>query len=63
MAYMRQTPYATVHLTHEARDRLRSVTLTLQADVGRRLTLSEVVLAALREPEERLSDRLRSKSD
>jgi hypothetical protein len=44
---MRKTPFVSVHLTHEARDALRLATLKLQAEAGRRLTMSEVVIAAL----------------
>jgi hypothetical protein len=44
---MRKTQFASVHLTHEARDALRLATLRLQGQLGRRLTQSEVLLAAI----------------
>lgn len=39
--------YTAVSLTPEARDALRSLTLELVTPTGRRLTMSEVLLAAL----------------
>jgi hypothetical protein len=39
--------YITLSLTTEARDLLRSLTLDLTTPTGRRLTMSEVLIAAL----------------
>lgn len=55
---MRKTPYAAVHLTHEARGALRMMVLQLSAQVGRRLTMSEVVLAAMHTPQDQILDQL-----
>jgi hypothetical protein len=43
----RKTPYVSAHLTEEARDALRRLTLNASAAAGRRVSQSEVVLAAL----------------
>lgn len=48
MAAARKTPYVSVNLTEPARDALQLATLRLAADVGRRLTLSATLIAALR---------------
>jgi hypothetical protein len=40
-------PYITVGLTEQARDLLRETTLDLTTPAGRRLTMSEVLIAAL----------------
>jgi hypothetical protein len=40
-------PYVSVGLTPQARDLLRSMTLDLTTPAGRRLTMSEVLIAAL----------------
>lgn len=40
-------PYITVGLTEQARDLLRAITLDLTTPAGRRLTMSEVLIAAL----------------
>lgn len=43
----RKTPYVSMNLTVEARDRLQRLTLNLAAEAGRRLSMSAVLLAAL----------------
>lgn len=48
VAAARKTPYVSVNLTEPARDALQLATLRLAADVGRRLTLSTTLIAALR---------------
>ncbi|WP_436888121.1 hypothetical protein [Nocardiopsis dassonvillei] len=44
----RKTPYISVNLTEPARDALRQATLALTTDAQRRLSMSAVLVAALR---------------
>ncbi|MFL1381630.1 MULTISPECIES: hypothetical protein [unclassified Nocardiopsis] len=44
----RKTPYISVNLTEPARDTLRQATLALTTDAQRRLSMSAVLIAALR---------------
>lgn len=44
---VRKTPFVSVNLTEPARDKLRRVTLGYTSPAGRRLSMSEVLLAAL----------------
>ena len=52
----RKTPYVSMNVTVPARDALQQATLRLQAEVGRRLQMSRVLIAAIelagRYPEE-----------
>lgn len=41
-------PYASMNVTPAARDSLQRLSLRASADVGRRLTLSEVIMGAVR---------------
>jgi hypothetical protein len=43
----RKTKFVSVNLTTGARDELQRMTLQAQADVGKRLSMSAVLLAAL----------------
>jgi hypothetical protein len=43
----RRTPFVSVNLTEEARDVLRQAVLDLTTPVGRRLSMSDVVLEAV----------------
>jgi CheY-like chemotaxis protein len=43
----RKTPYVSLNLTEVARDRLQAEQLQIQAVVGKRLSQSQVLLAAL----------------
>lgn len=56
---MRRTRFVAVNLTVPARSALQQTTLRTSADIGRRLSLSAVLLAALtlaeRHPDELLS--------
>lgn len=47
MSQPRKTPYVSVNLTVPARDALQRATFTLSAELGRRVPLSTVFLAAL----------------
>jgi len=44
----RKTKFVSINLTTEARDELRRVTLEITTPVGRRVSMSDVLLAALR---------------
>ncbi|CAL9614781.1 hypothetical protein SUDANB121_05730 [Nocardiopsis dassonvillei] len=48
MGMKRKTPYISVNLTEPARDALRQATLALTTDAQRRLSMSAVLVAALR---------------
>lgn len=48
MSMKRKTPYISVNLTEPARDTLRQATLALTTDAQRRLSMSAVLIAALR---------------
>ncbi|MER6605776.1 hypothetical protein ABT282_07625 [Streptomyces sp. NPDC000927] len=43
----RKTPYVNMNLTEAARDELRGITLELTTPSNRRLSMSEVIIAAL----------------
>ena len=47
MSATRKTPFVSVNLTEAARDELRRVTLELTTPAGRRISMSDVLLAAL----------------
>ncbi len=47
-AQQRKTPFVSVNLTGPARDELRQAVLDLTTPTGRRLTLSDVLIHALR---------------
>lgn len=44
----RITPYFSIHVTEVARSELRSATVAFTSDAGRRLSQSEVLIAACR---------------
>ena len=48
MSMKRKTPYISANLTEPARDTLRQATLALTTDAQRRLSMSAVLIAALR---------------
>lgn len=48
MSAKRKTPFVSVNLTEAARDELRHVTLELTTPAGRRVSMSDVLTAALR---------------
>lgn len=56
----RRTPYVSVSLSARARDDLQNAALTLSAQVGRRLTMSDIARAdravAARHPDELLAE-------
>lgn len=47
MPAARKTPFVSVNLTEAARDELRRVTLELTTPAGRRVSMSDVLLAVL----------------
>lgn len=47
MSATRKTPFVSVNLTEPARDELRAATLTLTTPAGRRVSMSDVLIAAL----------------
>jgi len=47
MSESRKTAFVSVHLTPAARDELRAAALALTSPVGRRVSMSDVVLAAV----------------
>lgn len=48
MATTRRTPFVSVNLTPSARDELRHATLDLTTPTGRRLSMSDVLIEAIR---------------
>lgn len=48
MSAARRTPFVSVNLTPDARDGLRQATLDLTTPVGRRLSMSDVLIAIIR---------------
>lgn len=48
MAIQRRTKFVSVNITPLARDALRAAALDLSADAGRRLSMSDVVVHAVR---------------
>jgi hypothetical protein len=47
MSAARKTPFVSVNLTEAARDELRRVTLELTTPAGRRVPMSDALIAAL----------------
>lgn len=47
MTNTRKTPYVSVNLRTDARDELRRATLELTSPAGRRISMSDVLVAAL----------------
>ncbi|WP_189062240.1 hypothetical protein [Longimycelium tulufanense] len=63
----RQTPYVSVSMTREVRAALQDAVLLLSAQVGRKLTLSDIARAdravAMRHPDELLEELSKSAPD